>query len=228
MSLPRPPRWTLALALLLALPAAAQDKAPAKKLYCWNEGGRKVCGDALPATAVNSARTEINARSGLPARRVDRALTPAEAEAARAAQKQAEQQAMAAAAAARRDQAMAESYATEADLRRAFNARIVLLDETIKASALGVDGLRQSLLNLLRRAGDAELAGKPVPKALATTIATQHAQLGKLRALLVEQRADRAQIDAELATALARWRELKTAASNGTPAPAPAAPATQG
>ena len=26
----------------------AQNKAPAeKKIYCWDEGGRKVCGDAL-------------------------------------------------------------------------------------------------------------------------------------------------------------------------------------
>lgn len=223
MSLSRLPCWPLALALLLALPAAAQDKAPAKKLYCWNEGGRKVCGDALPATAVNGARTEINARSGLPARRVDRALTPAEAAAAQAARKQAEQDAMDAAAAARRDQAMAESYATEADLRRAFNARIVLLDETIKASSLGVDGLRQSLLNLLRRAGDAELAGKPVPKPLASNIASQHAQLNKLRTLLVRQRADRAQVDTELAAALARWREMKSATPSGAPAPVPAA-----
>lgn len=227
MRLPRRPRWTLAAALLLALPAAAQTP-PAKKLYCWNEGGRKVCGDALPATAVNSARTEINAKSGLAARRVERALTPAEAEAARLARQQADAAAQAEAANARKEQAMAESYATEADLRRAFNARIVLLDETIKASTLGMDGLRQSLLNLLRRAGDAELAGKPVPKPLATNIANQHAQLGKLRTLLVRQRADRAEVDAELATALARWRELKAASPNAAvAAPAPA-PASQG
>ena len=30
----------------------AQAKAsPEKKIYCWNEAGRKVCGDALPAEA---------------------------------------------------------------------------------------------------------------------------------------------------------------------------------
>ena len=37
-------------------PAVAQ-----KKLYCWNENGKKVCGDALPAEASDSARTEISA-----------------------------------------------------------------------------------------------------------------------------------------------------------------------
>ena len=46
-------------------PGAQAGKEPKekKKLYCWNEGGRKVCGDALPANAVDSARTEISAKS---------------------------------------------------------------------------------------------------------------------------------------------------------------------
>lgn len=212
----------LALALAAALPAGAQSP-PAKKLYCWNENGRKVCGDALPATAVNSARTEINAASGLASSRVERALSPAELQARRQAQAQAELQANAAAATARRDQAMAESYATEADLRRAYDARIVLLDESVKASALGIDGLRQSLLNLLRTAGQAELAGKPVPKPLAGNIASQHAQLQKLRTLLVRQQADRVAADAEFNAALLRWRELKAAKQGAAPGSAPPA-----
>src|SRR3546814_6141457 len=54
----------LACILLLATAtAAAQDKA-AKKIYCWEEDGHKVCGDALPADAVDAARTEISARTG--------------------------------------------------------------------------------------------------------------------------------------------------------------------
>src|SRR5688500_4028937 len=88
----------LAGALLLALipPMAEAQKKPsqpatAKKLYCWNEGGRKVCGDALPATAVDSARTEISARSGLPTGQVSRALT-AEERAAAATDAEAERQ----------------------------------------------------------------------------------------------------------------------------------------
>ena len=57
---------TTALALALLGPGVgfAQKKPAAakpgetpseKKIYCWNEGGRKVCGDALPAPAANSA-----------------------------------------------------------------------------------------------------------------------------------------------------------------------------
>ena len=63
----------VALALLGSGPAVAQ-----KKLYCWNENGKKVCGDALPAEASDSARTEISASSGLRTGQVSRALTDAE------------------------------------------------------------------------------------------------------------------------------------------------------
>ena len=208
MRFDRPIYLTLVTGLLLAAPlAGAQDKA--KKLYCWNEGGRKICGDALPASAVNNARTEINAKSGLAARRIERAMTDAE----RLAAKQAERGAEIEQARARRDVAMVESYGTEADLRRAFNARITLLDETVKASALGISGMRQSLVSLLRQAGDAELSGKPVPKPLSNNIRTQHVQLVRQQTLLQRQRAERATIDVELDAALKRYRELKSPSS---------------
>ena len=104
---------------------------------------------------------------------------------------------------------MVESYTNEEELMRAFEHRITLLDETVKASSLGVTGLRQSLVSLLRRAGEAELAGKPVPAPLANSIQTQHQQLLRQQTLLVRQREERAAIDAELAAALKRYRELK-------------------
>ena len=141
----------LGLAAMLLAPAANAQEAgkEKKKLYCWNEGGRKVCGDALPANAVDSARTEISAKSGMATSQVGRALTPEE-RAAAAAQAQLDQQAQFKVAAQRmREHAMAESYATEADLRRAFNERMALLDDTIKAAQLSIGGLRQSLITLL-------------------------------------------------------------------------------
>ncbi len=200
---------TLALAAaLLAAPAVAQE-AGKKKLYCWNEGGRKVCGDALPASAADSARTEFSAKSGLATGKIDRALTPEE-RAAAAAQAQIDaQQQFKQAAQQMRERAMAESYATEADLRRAFNDRIALLDDTIKASQLSIGGLRQSLISLLRQAGEAELAGKPVPANLTSTIQTQHAELLRQQAMLVTHRQNRGEIDSELNHALQTYRDLK-------------------
>ena len=212
----------LATAIGLALLGSGSAVAQ-KKVYCWNENGKKVCGDALPAEAADSARTEISARSGLRTGQVSRALTDAErtdaALAADAARREAEAEAMV----KRRDLAMVESYMTEADLRRAYGERTELLDETLKASTLGLSNLRLSLLSLLRQAGDKELAGEPVPKRMADSIRSQHDELLRQQQILGAQQKDRAALDAELNDAVARYRALKTPGAEAAPtAPAPA------
>jgi len=208
-------RQWLATAVLLAVaaPVLAQ-KAPAagaavKKLYCWDEGGRKICGDALPANAVDSARTEINPRSGQATGRVARALTTEERAAAAAQAWIDAQNAAAAAGAARRDMAMVESYADEAELRRAFQHRIALLEETVKSSRFGIVGMRQSLLTLLRQASEIELSGKPVAKPLAESILTQHQALRRQETLLGQQQIELSSLDEELTGTLERYRALK-------------------
>lgn len=203
-------RLAIPLALALVAPAFAQAPAgTAKKLYCWEEGGRKICGDSLPASAVDNARTEISAKSGLASGRVGRALS-AEERAAAAAQAEVEaRNAAAVAAAERRDMAMVESYANEAELQRAFQHRLTLLEETLKASRFGVAGMRQSLISLLRRAGDSELAGKPVAQPLADSILAQHQALRRQQDLLVQQQIQLSEVDQELDAALERYRALK-------------------
>ncbi|RPE74718.1 hypothetical protein [Vulcaniibacterium tengchongense] len=205
-----------ALAAFAAGTAAAQKGGDAKKkLYCWNENGQRICGDALPANAVDRERTEINAASGLATARIARAPTPAEQAAAAAAAEAERAAALQAEAQARRDRAMAEVYATEADLRRAFAERIAVMDETIKASRLGIEGRRQSLISLLRRAGENELNGKAVPKATADGIRAQHAQLLQQQTVLAQQMQERATIDQDLQLALARYHALKRPGQGG-------------
>ena len=75
---------------LLAAPLMAQQNPPAKKLYCWNQDGQRVCSDTLPPEAVNAARDEFNARSGLRSGQVDRALNADERTEATLAQVRAE------------------------------------------------------------------------------------------------------------------------------------------
>lgn len=204
--------------------AAAQAQ---KKVYCWNENGRKICSDALPAEAANNARTEISAKSGLATGQVARALTESERTEAAVAAVVARRQAEAAAIQARHDLAMVESYVTEADLRRAYGERTSLLDETLKASQLGLSSLRLSLIHLLRQAGDWELDEKKVPKRLAESILQQHNDLLRQQQILADQQRDRATLDAELADAIRRYRQLKSSdpgssASADVPANPPA------
>ncbi|KLJ00778.1 hypothetical protein [Luteimonas sp. FCS-9] len=204
----------VAVALLLAATVAgAQAPAPERKVYCWDEDGRRVCGDALPASAVNAARTEIDARSGLRTAEIARAPTPEERSAADAAAAQAQREAEARGALQRRELAMVESYATEADLRRAYGERIVLVDEAIKTSHLGIANLRTSLVSLLRQAAELELQDKPVGATLVAGIRAQRADLQRQAAVLEQQLGEQAALGGDLRAALARYRELKQPAA---------------
>jgi len=211
---------TLLLGVVLPAQVPAQEADKGKKLYCWDEGGRKVCGDALPASAAAAARTEISAKSGRTLDTVGRALTPEERAAAAATEQQAQLAADQRMQAQRRDLAMVDSYATEADLRRAYADRADLLDASIKASVLGVQNLHQSLLSLLTHAADDELSGKAVPQPQQIAMRDQHAELLKQERILAAQRADRRALDAELADAVQRYRTIKHADAPAAPAPA--------
>ena len=87
-----------------------------------------------PSTARASRSTPS---SGMRSGEVARTLTPEEQAAAALAARQAASDADAEAARKRRDLAMAESYATEADLRRAYDERITLVEESLKTSRAG-------------------------------------------------------------------------------------------
>lgn len=220
----------IAIALVLALGAAganAQTKS-GKKVYCWIQNGIKVCGDALPPEAADAARTEISMRSGLRTGQVARSLTDSERTAAAITADIARREGEAEAMRVRRDLAMVESYMAESDLRRAYGERTELLDETLKASQLGVSNLRLSLLGLLRQAGDLELAGKPVTKKLGDAIQAQHRELRHQQRILAVQRRDRAELEAELTDAVQRYRTLKgppaQSEADAEPAAAPATP----
>lgn len=214
-----------ALLMAGALQATAQDKGTAKKLYCWDEAGRRVCGDALPASAVDSAREELSGRSGLRVGGVDRALTAEERDARDVELKRLEAEAQNAEAALRRDIALAASYETEEELRRAYGLRYDLIDESIKSSQLALGNLHSSLLRLLEQAGERELAGKPVVPALAGNIREQRDSYVDLQAGYRKQQAERAAIDAQLQQAVARYREMKhPEADKAPPATLPATP----
>jgi hypothetical protein len=92
------------------------------------------------------------------------------------------------------------------------------MEGAARTSRMSVDNLRQSLLGLLRRAGEQELAGRPVPAEMTTRIRQQHALLRQQAGVLESQLRERELLEAELEDAVARYRELKrpAAASPGT------------
>ena len=198
----------LILLVLVSSAALAQRGGTERRLYCWEEAGRKVCGDALPASAVDAARTEISASTGRIRGQVGRALNEEERAAAEAEARLAARQAEAEAAARRRDMAMVGSYNTEAELERAYDNRIILIDESIKTSQMGVENLRMSLLTQLRKAAETELQGGQVARPMTDNIVGQHGDLMRQQEILRQQLQERTELDADLQEARARYRSL--------------------
>jgi flagellar biosynthesis/type III secretory pathway chaperone len=110
---------------------------------------------------------------------------------------------------------MVESYVTEADLERAYDNRIILIDESIKTSRMGVANLRMSLLTQLRQAAEAELHGRPVGKPLLQNITGQHADLMRQQQILEQQLREREELDASLQEARERYRSLTDGRRDG-------------
>jgi hypothetical protein len=212
MGLPIMPKISLlVLALCASLPplALAQDAAPAKKLYCWNENGQRVCSDALPADAVNRARDEISAKSGMRTGTVERALTEEEKAQAESDAQQRKVDEAAAATRRRTDQAMLASYQSEAELGRVFAERTSIVDNSIRTARYNVVSLREGLVSLLQTAGDRELAGKPVTPDMAANIAQRHRELVRQQQLQASFEKQRVELDAEIADIIQRYRQMK-------------------
>ena len=213
----------VAAGLLLALPAAllAQPRGKAaaeKKLYCWNEGKERICSDALPADAVNNAREEFNARSGVRNAQVQRALTDEERAAASTAAAQAHLDQMAEQTRQRTEQAMLTTYSDEDALRRVFAERQEVLDNNLKTAQYNVASLRDSLVALLAAAGDRELAGAKVAAKQATAIRQRHAQLQSQQRLLASFEQQQQALKVEIDNSLQRYRQLKGLAPPAAPA----------
>lgn len=195
--------------LLLAVAAPAQDKGQARKLYCWDQDGQRICSDTLPAEAVNQAREEFNARSGMRSATIERALTAEER--ASAAEQAAQRRMDEAAEQTRRltDQAMLLSFQDEDELRRVFNERIGIVDNNIRTARYNVTSLREGLVALLRNAGDRELAGQKVSDKVAGDIQRRHQELLLQLRMQASFERQRAALDAEIEDALQRFRRLR-------------------
>lgn len=200
---------TAVAALLLPMGAGAQTTPPAKKLYCWDDRGTRVCSDALPPEAVNRARQEFNAKSGMQTKVVGAAMT--EAERADQALAAAQEQADAAEAETKRrtDQAMLTSYSSEDDLKRVFAERTALLDNNVQTAHYNIASLRDGLVTLLRMAGERELTGKPVGAKLSGEITQRHRILLQQQRMATRFETQRASLDDDISETLERYRQMR-------------------
>ncbi|KOR44303.1 hypothetical protein ADT25_11155 [Xanthomonas oryzae] len=201
----------------VAPPASARDKAAARKLYCWNQNGARVCSDTLPPEAVNQARDEFNVKSGMRSAEVQRTMSSDERAAAAASEQQRQADLAAEQMRQRTDQAMLMSYQSEDDLRRVFNERIAIVDNNIHTARFNVTSLREGLASLLRSAGDRELAGQAVADKLAADIQQRHRDLMAQLRLQISFEQQRVALDGEIADILQRYRAMKEPPGGASP-----------
>lgn len=188
--------------------AAAGLDAQERKVTCWQEGGRQVCGDAMPASAANSARKVYNAQ-GVLTDAEGRVLSPAEraaADAANAARAKTDEEK---AREAREQMALAESYPSEQDLNRAYQLRLDISKGSLVAASTAIGSQRKALITVLQQAAEAELAGKPVSKAQADAVTHQRNALISTQNSLQRMHEENAKIDADYLAAVQRYRRAK-------------------
>lgn len=217
-------RTLISLAVLSALLAAgaagAQEVQGKKKLYRWvDKDGKVQFSDALPPEAVDQARTEINPESGRTTESIERALTEEERIAKQKADAEKAQVEKDAEHARMTEEAMIASFQTEEDLRRAFQVRIELMQQTLEAIEAGIGSQRSSLSALLTQAAEAELAGTAVGSKQRTAITGLHTEMVKQQQMLVLKQVELEDLDAELVRLVERFREIKGLSSQAEPAP---------
>lgn len=203
----------LASLLVLSLPASAG------KLYKWvDEKGNVTYSDKVPPDAAKLARKEMNEK-GVTVKQVARAKTQEEL-AAEAAQRVVDaENAKLAEAQAQADRALMQSYTTEADLMRARDQELSVLDANIVTAKLTMGSQEKNLSDLLAHAADYERNKKAIPKSVADSIAHVRAEIEAQQKSLVDRAAAKDGVRKDYAAKLLRWRELSAKNTKVSPAP---------
>jgi hypothetical protein len=198
---------TLAAALAIAVtPSAAA--AVERTLYRWVDSTGKVhYTDALPPEAVNKARAELSARTGLVRAEIGRALTAEErraleAEAAASAAVRTRRENL-----KRADEAKVSSFRSEDDLRAVYGERKLAIDETLDSLEAALASQRGSLHQQLAVAGDAELAGRPIAANTLETIVALRRELANQEQARIERAAEKQVLNEEMERLVELFRE---------------------
>ncbi len=198
----------ICVALIAMLAGAAAD-AEAQKLYRWvDKDGKVHYSDKVPPSEVDQARQELNTQ-GRTVDSVDRALTPEEQAAADRAAQEAEVARKAKEAQDRMDQMLLSSYDQESDLKRAYDERFDLLDQSIVSAETGIKSQERSLADILAHAAELERSGKPVGDSVKASIDLSRRQVQQQNEYLKKRQDERAALEQEFAETVARYRELK-------------------
>jgi hypothetical protein len=203
---PLPCALIVLVAAVLPLPASAGIK-------CWtNDEGVRECGNAVPPQYSQEGHREIS-DTGVTLSTTDRAKTKEELriereESARVAAIRAEE--------ARtirerelKDRVLLSTFTSEKDLSIAHEGQVAAIEIRIEHTELILKQLEQSLAQLRAEAAKLERKGKPMTPELEGKIARVERRLQGSHRFIEERRLQKAELAAQFAEDLDRYRELK-------------------
>lgn len=215
----------LSFAILAPAVADAQNRARStakpgtaqKKIYCWEQDGQRVCGDTLPPSASNAARTEMNARTGNVTRSVERSLTPQERAEAEKLLREGAAKAQQQETLTQQGHALLMSYGSEAALNLAFDERVEAVEASIKGAEKQKRDTQVVLADRLSNLANMELSGKSIPKVSRETVMRLREQVMEHDGIINGHLAHIARIESERQQSLTLYRttlqNLSTSAS---------------
>ncbi len=211
-------------AATIAIAMAVMPCAAIAATYKWTDDNGVVhYTDKLPPEQIDKARVELNTQ-GVPVKKIDPALTPAQRKAKEADEARARDVARAQEEIARKNRALLQSYTSEAEIELARKRAISTLDDIIQSAQSYSEQLVKRKNEVERK--KATFGDNGVPAALEREATTVDIELVRQSELIAQKKREVAQVNAKYAAELARWRELTSnreateAAMSALPAPA--------
>lgn len=192
-----------ALALLLCASTVS-----AKLYKCTDAKGAVSYSQSYDPKRCTGGGAQLN-EQGLPVKTMQRQKTPEEiaadkVEAARVAKAKeiADHQAVL-------DNALTSSYVTEAELLRARDQELEVVEANTATSRLSLASQEKALAEILAHAASFERAKKPIPQTTTDQLKMVRQQIETTNKQVTEREAEKARIRAEFEIKLLRYRELK-------------------
>lgn len=207
-------------AAVLSVFLLSATSVEAQKLYRWvDKDGKVHYSDQIPPEAVGQAREELN-QAGRTVDRVERARSAEEIAAAKAAEQLAAQQRKAQEEQAKMDAVLLTSYGSVDELKRAYDERFTLVEQTIESAKVGLRSQEKSLAELLAHAAELEQQNKPVPDTIKASLEVARKQTEQQRSFLAKREQDKVDLQSEYTEIVERYNALqaKTDAEAAKPA----------
>jgi len=213
----RPLIFALAIALASAANAAGTSTSGNHNRYKWHDAaGNLHYGDALPPEAAKLGY-EVVSPQGVVIKRVERAKTADEVAAAKISAAKAQADRADSDKQTRTDAQLIAAYPTEADLKRAHQQRLEVMDQQVNAAQISLRSQEQTLADMLARAAEAELTGVALPGGQAKQLAEMRKQVDEQRIAVARKEGERDQASARFDGEVAHYRELQQAKAEQQP-----------